>query len=147
MIVHPQAVALPPSKVDAAMVLPVLHAHEFTDGRLCVMATVARGDIIGVLTGPRSKHALDSRSMIPLRQMRTYFRHDTQPPARTDSYTLKDVITAYLDVSGSPFLKCKCSATDATAALVQAYDGGNNIQLICVAIDDLMAGEEIVLLQ
>ena len=78
--------------------------------------------------------------------MRTYFRHDTTPPTRRDAYSAKDVVVAYLDASKSPWARATRSATAANAALVQAYDGANNIQLVVVAMADMLPGEGVVLL-
>jgi hypothetical protein len=146
MVIHPQASALPAAAVDAALVAES-KVYAYGAGKLCVAVPVAKMEIIGVVTGVRKRAAPSAAgSTLPLRQMRTYFRHDTQPFMRTDAYSAKDVIVAYLDVGNSPFAAATTGA-DATAALVQAYDGGNNIQVLCVALEDMLPGEEVVLLE
>jgi hypothetical protein len=148
--VHPQTHTLPAEQVDTAILHgpPKLLRHK---NSMHVLESVKKHSIVGVLHGPivcgPVWKSSDSKFIVPIRQMRTYFKQQKNGKiTRTDSYSDRDVIVAYLDASHCALAQARKGTTTANAALVQAYDGANHTQVCVWSLSGLLEGEEVILL-
>jgi hypothetical protein len=148
--VHPQTQTVAAAQVDAAIVRspPKLIRHQ---NSIHLMFGVKKHSIVGVLSGPSICGVVENRTenmFLPIRQMRTYFQQQSDGKiTRADSYSDRDVIVGHMDVAHCALAHARTGTTTANAALVQAYDGANQPQICVWSLENILEGEEVILLE